>query len=157
VIVVPLKALAGTVLSVWGVVLLIDAVRKLHWAVQSDRWPTVDAEIVDAEVVWHPGRRGGFYAPRIQYRYLREGVMREGEQLDFGGTWGSGFKRSADRRLKRYSKGARVLARVHPTEPTLSVLQPGTTEGVFLAFLPPAILMTLGLVWLLEGLSYWLW
>lgn len=95
-IVATLKALAGTVLSVWGVILLID------------------------------------------------------------GTWGSGFKRSADRRMKGYSKGQRVLARVHPTEPALSVLQPGASEGVFLAFLLPAILMTLGVVWLLEGLSSWL-
>jgi uncharacterized protein DUF3592 len=156
VIVATFKTLSGTALIVLGLVVLVDAVRKFRWAVQSLRWPTVDAEVLGTQVVKQRGWRGSFYAPLVQYRYVREGVVREGNRLDFGDVWGSLLKRSAERRMKRYSRGEPVLARVHPTDPGLSVLQPGTSEGVFLAFGAPAISITFGVVWLLDGFSWWL-
>lgn len=113
-----LESHAGATLTSTGVVFLLPALQRFRQAIESARWPTVDAEIISAHVVLHRGRRGHtFYAPAILYRYGRDGVVREGTRLDFGDLWGGPFERSAARRLKDYSSGARVVARVEPRDP----------------------------------------
>ena len=77
---------------------------------------------------------------KLRYRYVVNGESREGYRLRFGV-----FRKTIEARVKQYPKGKKVRVFYRSTEPSLSVLEPGTShiEPLVGAYIP--LLLGLGI------------
>jgi hypothetical protein len=137
-----------------GFISLALSIRKLLWAIKSSAWPSVDAEVTNSDIVYHPTWKTGHYETKVQYRYSLNGVQYESDRIDFIGICKLTTKRLAERRLEAYAIGKHVPIRIHPDNPAISVLEPGATLMVFLSPLVPATMMTLGIGGLMQVLGF---
>lgn len=94
--------------------------RNIYWGRQSALWPKVDGEVFESFV------RGVFipYWPVVRYGYQYGGQQFQSSRIRFGRIRFPS-KRTAQKFLSQFQSGARVVVRVNPSRPTLSVLREG--------------------------------
>lgn len=110
--------------AVLGVVIVIHYASILASAKRSAHWPTVPALILKSELKG-PNARGRHW-PHIEYRYQVGGRSLEGTRIVFGRAAGLG---GADAPLERFPRGSTAMLHVDPSDPTMSVLLAGVTDG----------------------------
>ena len=114
----------GVALGLFGAVLFFYSVLQLVRACRSRRWPIVEAEVIEAHVRLHSGRKTR-YAPVVRYRYLRNGRTYEGDRILFTAISLTSTLEEAEQFVARFSVGTMIPIRVSPTNGRLSVLEPG--------------------------------
>jgi uncharacterized protein DUF3592 len=108
-----------------GIVGVIECTIDLVRGRQSGQWPTVPAEIIESTVTYRPGGRGGGrFIPVVEYRYLVDGVAYLGKRVQFT-RLGTIARADAERLAGEYHPQTSVLVRVSPSNPRVSVIQPG--------------------------------
>lgn len=128
----------GAMMVLVGVALLVYSVVVLVRAYRSRRWPVVEAEIVETYVKYRSGRRAT-YEPIIRYRYTRNGRAYEGDRILFCALTLTSSEEEAERFLGCLTDGAAIPVHVSPTNPSLSVIEP----GVYIAWSWPAIALAI--------------
>jgi hypothetical protein len=106
---------------------------QVRSGVASQQWPTVEGEVVQAEIEEErssgsgPGarERSATQRPVVRYRYDVGGTTYEARQMSFG-EYASGSREDAQRVVEKYAVGSRVLVHYRPDAPDQAVLEPGT-------------------------------
>ena len=113
-------------LSIVGIVGVGGAILDLRRARQSSSWPVVEADVLDSRV---EGRREAAHSgtglePAARYRYQFGGLKFVGTRIMFASLTTTS-QNGAKRFLEPLKPGARVLIRVCPSAPAVSVIEPG--------------------------------
>lgn len=124
-------------------------------------WPTVPGQVTRSKMKTHTetGRRKSedgikrsyneeFYTADIEYEYLIDGVPYKGTRISAvqGGTRAD--KPHVQQTLDKYKIGQTVVVSYDPSDPSQSVLEPGSQEGfvvwaglsLFLIFIPAVVI-----------------
>jgi hypothetical protein len=130
--------------------------RSLWLAYSSRQWPKAVGHIVEARAdvgvvipnPEHPSYAAVWNATFV-YRYNVGGAQRTGSRLRF-----TPFSfREGRRAAAKYKPGHGVRVAVHPTDPNLTVLEPGATGLGIAAFSTSLALALLGAAWFI--ISIW--
>jgi hypothetical protein len=124
-------------------------VQNRRLARESVNWPSVDGEIVSAQVVEELNRsRTGpstrTYRPTIRYRYRVNGVEFEGDRVSLG-EYATGDRADAEQVVGAYPAGRPVRVHYRLDAPATAVLEPGAS-GL------PSFYAALGGVFFVAGL-----
>jgi len=135
----------GAFFGVAGIVGVVECVVDLVRGRQSQNWPTVPAEILGSNVSYRPGGRGGGrFVPVVEYRYSVNGVSHVGRRVQF--TRLEAISRAdAERVTAEFHPETSVLVRVSPSNPRLSVIQPGQHGRSWLYLLLFGVFAVLGI------------
>ena len=123
-----------------GCIILPMSFFRYRDARQSTRWPTVEATILDSRVeqttIWvkYQGTKP-YFKPWIEYAYMVDGVEYNGKKVSFTEHSGSVERSWADSIVSLYPKGKTVQAHYKPSDPNLSVLEPGTNTDNFVVII----------------------
>jgi hypothetical protein len=140
----------GAFFGVAGIVGVIECVGDLVRGRQSRKWPTVPAQILESTVSYRSGGRGGGrFVPVVGYRYSVNGVSYVGRRVQFT-RLESISRADAERVIRKFHPENSVLVRVSPSDPRISVIQPGQHGRSWLYLLLFAVFAALG-VGLMSG------
>jgi len=137
--------IVGAAFAGAGIYALARGFRDLARAIDSEDWPAVDGEILDAGVDTDFASRGRMYSAAVRYRYSAGGVAHEGDRIAFGGPIETSWRGPAEKTAARYRKGAAVKVRVSPTDPSQSVLEPGAKWYIYVVIIAGAIFLAVGI------------
>ena len=98
--------IVGAAFAGAGIYALGRGFRDLARAIDSEDWPAVDGEILDAGVDTDFASRGRMYSAAVRYRYSAGGVAHEGDRIAFGGPIETSWRGPAEKTAARYRKGA---------------------------------------------------
>jgi hypothetical protein len=115
-----------------GPIMIWNSVGKLYTAMSSKRWPTVEGEIFDAQVLMSSGRRSRSYQPHITFGYKVNGQDYTSTQLTHGDPESYSDQFKAATAAREYVPGAPVTVYYHPKDPKQAVLQTGATGSNWL-------------------------
>jgi len=140
----------GIVVGILGIILLIASGVDLARGYASKSWPTVVAEVSGTSVSRHRSGRGVFwklygYSGRIKFRYVVNGVGYGGDRYRFGTPWlfGNGSLDDVQDLEQLYPTGMPIRVAYQPSDPALSVLEPGPSWGNL-----ENLLIALAAIWL---------
>ena len=119
-------------LSIFGVVGIGHSLVDLSRARQSSFWPVVEAEVLDSSVEKRRGAKSTKFEPTVRYRYQFAGHLFEGKRIMFA-PLATNSQADAEGFLERLRPGTRVLIRVCPSRPRLSVIEPGIDRRAWFA------------------------
>lgn len=101
-------------------------------AAQSYAWPAVDGKVTSAKVVSQTSTRTGrhtgggtTYTANVEYEYRVQQKGYSNDILWFGDGYGTGWKSGWKAIVEDYTKNKQVKVYYHPSDPGVSVLQPG--------------------------------
>lgn len=124
---------------------LVQGFRALGRAIDSEEWPSADGEIIESRIGTDYGRSGSLFYPAIRYRYRIGEHSYDGDRVSFGGPFEASWRSPAEHVVERYREGKAVKVRFSPTDPSVSVLEPGARWYVYLVILMGAIFLAIGL------------
>jgi hypothetical protein len=108
-----------------GIAGVIECATDLVRGRQSRKWPSVPAEIIESTVSYRSaGRGGGRFVPVVEYRYVVDGVPYVGKRVQFT-RLETIARADAERMTEEFHPETSVLVRVSPSNPRISVIQPG--------------------------------
>jgi hypothetical protein len=120
-----------------GILALAGGVQKVWRGWASESWPKVPGEVVLARVGSHvqgrqqrEGDNPTSFSPEFVYQYNVAGRKHVNNVRRFGGVQGAG-EQWAREIAARYPVGTRVSVAYFPTDPDLSVLEPGNGGDAF--------------------------
>lgn len=120
-----------------GILALAGGMQKVWRGWASASWPTVPGEVVFTRVGSHvqapSGQDGGnstSYSPEFVYQYNVAGRKHVNNVRRFGGVQGAGEEWARDI-ARRYPMGKKVSVAYFPTDPDVSVLEPGNGGDAF--------------------------
>ena len=138
--------LFGLFATAIGAVGIVAGLREMARAVDSEEWPEVQGEIEETGVLAEPGERAGtLYAPMVRYHYRVGDAQHVSNRIAFGGVVSMSFRSWAQGIVARYSSQKVVRVWVCPTDPALSVLEPGLHWTSWMVPLVFAVFFGLGL------------
>jgi len=118
-------------------------VRCVLQAQASSAWPHVAGEVTRSEIKASSGE-GSSYAPHILYSYQVSGQPFEGSDICFGIKNVSATYAFARSLTERYRTGAPVMVYYNPSEPAMSVLEPGISKRSFIQMAFGLVFATFG-------------
>lgn len=142
--------LFGAVFCGLGVLALTAGLERIWHGAASQSWPTVPGEVIFAANEGGDDTSDSTSYARFVYEYEVAGTKHFNNVRRFAQVEG-GDAGEADRVASRYHKGAKVTVSYFPTDPDVSVLEPGNTSASL--WLPGiglvAILFSLGVFFLI--------
>lgn len=87
-------------------------------------WPTAAGIVKTSEIASYRVKGGHQFQARATYSYAVNGRPYSGDRIRFGNY--AGAKSVAEEDVARYRPGASVEVRYNPSDPSVSVLEPGT-------------------------------
>jgi hypothetical protein len=146
----------GAVFCCLGILALTVGLQRAGQGYASQNWPTTGGKVVNA---WKGGGEDGEDAPadgsdhayrtRFVYQYDVAGVTHFNNVRQFAQAEG-GNRDETDRIAERYRQGAKVKVSYFPTDPDVSVIEPGNTGDAL--WLPG-----IGVVLILFSLAVFIW
>ncbi|HYE73668.1 MAG TPA: DUF3592 domain-containing protein [Blastocatellia bacterium] len=149
----PALRIIGGLLAIWSIWMLsaptLDLLKNFYWGVVSSSWPSTVGQITSAKIkhTTYKGRPTVNTDADIQYTYAINGRYLTGERKEFLSD-GRGFGRHTGYDfLEKYPVGTDTSVYYDPSDPTLSVLEPGlefsrVMGGIF-------VLLALGIAWVM--------
>ena len=129
---------------------VVAGLKELGRAVDSEAWPIVEGEIEETGVLAEPGAQtAALYTPMVRYHYRVGGVQHVSNRVAFGGVVSMSFRSWAQGIVARYRDQKTVRVHVCPTDPELSVLEPGLHWTSWMVPIVFAVFLGLGLRYLL--------
>lgn len=120
-----LDTVLGVFFTAAGAVGMIESVMNLTRGRQSHDWHLVPAEIVDSRVTRTAGGHGGGrFVPVVEYRYSINGATYTGRRVQFT-RMETPSREVAERVVGEFQTGSQISVRVSPSDPRVSVIQPG--------------------------------
>lgn len=130
-----------------GIAILGYAIWCTIVSIRNQSWPEVEAVIVSATVE-EEYNEGTYYKPKITYRYSVNGSEFIGWRIKVAEGMTSSSPRRPQRIVAKYPMGTTVRAKYSPTDPSLSVLEPGPNFSIVMLFLFAYIITGTGWNWL---------
>jgi hypothetical protein len=129
-----------------GVALLGYGLLELKRATESLHWPMLTAHVVSSAIEQDRGGHSGtIYSPVVRYKYEHEGVSYEGKRIMFSGQVLSTHSREdAERFISQFEAGARITVRVSPSNPRISVVEPGVDRRVWITLFVSVMFIIMG-------------
>ena len=93
-------------------------------AYRAESWPAVAGVVTSSQVQVGCGR-GTSRFPRVEYRYVAEGIARHSAQIAFG-NMGCGSQHEAEEVIANYPVGREVIVHISPVDSDVSVLMVGS-------------------------------
>jgi len=141
----------GAVMALGAFLLFLLGMRDLARAADSEDWPSVSGRVIESKVVISSGGRFGVtYDATVRYRYQVGEREYTGNRIAF--LWIDASSPKAERAIARYPRDAVVEVRVSPTNPTLSVLEPGVHWYAYATVFVVAAFTGVGLAFALNAL-----
>jgi len=128
---------AGVPVTVYGVMLILDA-----WA--SEGWPTTSGRVIESRVTETRSRNSGTdYRAEITFEYEVDGAAHRSDRWTFNNPK---FNSSSEARAvaSRYPVDAEVEVYFDPDDPSTAVLQPGAGFFTYIYFIFGLSLIGLG-------------
>lgn len=120
-----MPALGGLLFASVGVAVLARTMRQLWRARESLNWPIIEAQVQETRIDESRGRHSR-YIPFVRYRYECGDSVYEGNRIIFSGqSVSTGSFDEAKQFMAQFNVGMRIPIRVCPTNPNLSVIEPG--------------------------------
>ena len=145
--------LFGIASTTIGSIVLVGGFRELARAVDSEDWPEVNGEIEETGVVTDGGGQSVTFAPEVRYHYRVGDSQYVSDRIAFGGRVSMTFRSWAQGIVARYRKTKVVKVRVCPTDPDLSVLEPGVHWSCWFVIVIATVFVALGIRTLLTYFS----
>jgi hypothetical protein len=139
------QLLLGIASAAIGSVALVSGLRELARAVDSEDWPEVSGEIEETGVVMDSGGQSVTFAPEVRYHYRVGDSHYVSDRIAFGGRVSMTFRSWAEGIVARYRKSKVVKVRVCPTDPDLSVLEPGVHWSCWFVIVIATVFVGLGI------------
>jgi len=151
---------------VFGLVFFLVGLGVLGWGFKSWRltqssknWPVAEGRIVSSEVKSHwSGSSSGshsssrkVYSADINYGYKVDSREYVSGKISFADY--SGPRAHAVQTVEKYPRGKRVQVFYSPGDPSVSVLEPGKTGGLFIPFIAGGLFSLIGGTIVRAGLS----
>jgi hypothetical protein len=133
-----------------GIVQVIIGCRQAMHSYASVNWPTTDGKIIFSEVVKHDSTNSIIYRADIRYDYTVNGRSYAGHCVAYGED-GSTDSQHERQLVSKYQPEKVVVVFYKPTDPEVSLLEPGLTwRNSFLLLLGAffALLAVLSLIYL---------
>ena len=138
----PSELFFGALSTAVGSIALFAGFREIARAVDSEDWPEVPGEIEETGVL-DAGR--GEFSPEVRYHYRVGDSQYVSDRIAFGGRVSVSFRFWAEGVVARYRKSKEVKVRVCPTDPDLSVLEPGVHWSCWFVIILAAVFAALGI------------
>jgi Protein of unknown function (DUF3592) len=145
VIVFDSQLLIGVASAAIGSVALVSGFRELARAVDSEDWPEVSGEIEETGVVTDSGGQSVTFAPEVRYHYRVGDSQYVSDRIAFGGRVSMTFRSWAEGIVARYRNSKTVKVRVCPTDPDLSVLEPGVHWSCWFVIVIATVVVAFGI------------
>ena len=117
----------------------------IYNAASSPNWPTTEATITYSEVSEHMSgrrwRRHREYTPIVEYEYEVEGIIYDNDSISFN-SLSSRDEDEAYAISSSYVEGKAYTVYYKPSNPAVSVLQPGASGGLYFYLLLPIICLS---------------
>ena len=133
-----------------GVGVTIFGVTWIRSAFGSPNWPTVQGEITKSYLLEQ--EEEGTYFARVEYRYVVDDYLYEGNRVNFGGDGGTNREAFAAI-VARYEVGAPVAVYYDPDDPNSAVLDPGLSFWWFMFACGGIFLVLLVIVYLFYSMA----
>lgn len=127
-----LNAVITSGLAILGLAGIGQAVLDLRRARDSVWWPVTEAEVLEARVEMRRGSHSRSFEPTVMYRYQFAGETFIGSRIIFASLT-TPSREEAERFLEPLKPGVRVLLRVCPSAPAVSVMEPGSDRRAWFA------------------------
>ena len=124
---------------------LVAGFRELARAVDSEDWPEVAGEVEETGVLTDTSGRAVTFVPDVRYHYRVGDVQYVSNRIAFGGTVSMTFRSWGQGIVERYRNSKSVRVRVCPTNPDLSVLEPGVHWSCWFVLLIATLFVALGI------------
>jgi hypothetical protein len=119
---------------------------QMHFALKVRRWPSTQGKVLSSSVnaQWHDGRSDSFaaewYRAHVVYEYYVDGARYQGDRVatQSENVW-HGHRRSAERVVEKFTKGATVTVHYAPNEPRRSAIAIGIEWRVWVMFVAPLV------------------
>ena len=121
-------ALLGAVVCGLGLLALTSGLQRIWHGAASQNWPTAPGEVIFAANEGGDDTSDSTSYARFVYEYEVAGAKHFNNVRRFAQVEG-GDRDEADRVAERYHKGAKVTVSYFPTDPDVSVLEPGNTSA----------------------------
>ena len=156
----------GIAFTLGGIGGITALLRTILRGIDSEDWQRVDGEIIETGIVddhtatMQTTTRGTtmtapLKVPVVRYRYIVNGAEYIGDKLQLGGPLATSFRSVARSSIEQYQTGKRVQVSVSPTDPTVSVLQPGVKWYLYVAIALPTLFLGIGMRFLLIYFGYY--
>lgn len=119
--------IVGIAISVWG----IQAVRRSH---ASRNWPTTEGTVVSSAIERSGRSVVQNHRAEIEYEYSVKGITHSSGAVSCG-DYGSAFSSHAREIVERYPQGKKVPVYYDPQDPSVAVLEPGSSWGAYIPLL----------------------
>lgn len=116
--------LSLTFLLFAGLVTLLPTIYVIHQGIASRSWPCTTCTIQSSRIELEDDSGSIRYAPRVTYCYQVDGAELCSDRIRFA-CESQNDRRTVQRTISRYRKGARALVYYNPKHPQQSVLEPG--------------------------------
>ncbi len=119
----------GILLIIGGIAGAVFGVNYVAAANQSASWRTADGVTTAAAVSAHAGNGSskGSYSVDVSYTYQVDGQSYQSDRLAFNGVRQYNSKSKAQAALASYAAGSAVTVYYHPDDPSVSVLESGSS------------------------------
>src|SRR5574338_1630492 len=122
----PLPDLIALGLAFVGLIGVLYAARLLLTAWATTDWPTVEGQILEAEVAEELDAEGTWmYRPPVRHAYSVAGRQLNGTTIFIGDSGSASWRWPAQRLVTRYVPGKRCQVSYDPRYPSNAVLEPG--------------------------------
>ena len=99
----------------------------------SNRWPSVQGQIVSSHVRINSDEDGVSYFPEIRFKYVVDDHLYTSDTVNFG-QYGNSNESRVQKIVNQYERGKEVLVYYDPDQPLTSVLEPGVIGSGFFVF-----------------------
>lgn len=146
------ERIGGIVILIAGFLVAVYGTPEVLLARKSGNWPTVPGTVVSSDVdSSHVGRGRLKYWPEVEYEYLVDGELFEGDRISHAqvrliGTYLGGATQTAD----HYRVGREVKVAYDPDNPASSVLEPGFDSKLLAVLIFGSVMMLCGVIMLVH-------
>jgi hypothetical protein len=137
----------GTLFTFFGMYISCLFVRNNLNAIDAKSWPSVEGEIVTAEVIHTKGKN---YKPNFFYTYAVNGVTYINSRMTYGSQGGK--IDVVNKVMEAYPLFSKVRVYYKPNDPDISVVEPGYTHS-WIKLLVPITFFFIGLYILISNIN----
>ena len=130
-----------------GAFLLFGGILNFWRGRDSVNWPMLEAEVLGSGVKVNKSiLTGRSYKPLVRYRYAQQGATYEGSRIMFSiAELQTRSHEDAEQFIAPFRPGTKITVRVSPTNPRISVIEPGVDRRGWLALVISPLFLFIGI------------
>lgn len=129
-----LDSLAWAMTIILGFFIFVTGIVTWQEGKESYRWPQANAKLISTGLKQYRGSKGGVsYAPKINCKFMVDGIRYSGTEYDFSGSYSA--KAKAEKKTAEIENLNTLLVHYKPDDPSINVIYPGIHFVVYLRLL----------------------